>query len=461
MSPPAVLSSAGITQPHYPPEDALANEDGVTVVVIRPDPKRPDITDVPLQTSPFSHYSSILTEVTEGIVYGDFKEEPTLSSIAGQIFGGFVPFLGQALDLRDTGAALDKIWRGREGGFRDLALSLLGWVPGVGDVAKHTVSAGFESAGKIVAGTVAIGQSLSRKTGELFEQLTSRLTKDSLGASKIAQLPHTLERIISRKDLSNDLRAQAQESLAILAEGVQTGMVKLEDNTAQVFSLLETAASGSPAQASEALYHLGHAAEIVKEVRNSGGVIELSTLALEVGANARIGGLPPLAVEKLSADVYFQTIEHLPSGEKVVAHHVHEVTASVNSFANKMRDGRQVQRLATWLHEAKGADVRHLRIVVTDASRGFSRAFDQATTANIMKAMSLNDFERTMPIFQFENILFSYNDLMRLNEQVTNLVPKLMSEYGLKQKELVYSTFFDSLEQTAATFDRYRLFLGK
>ncbi|RBQ16634.1 hypothetical protein DP939_28485 [Spongiactinospora rosea] len=81
----------------------------------------------------------VQNEVLEGAVIGDFKENPTVWNTVGQIAIGFVPYAGQVADARDTIASLIKL---RKSGWKDpwewanLALTLVAWVPGVGDVAK-------------------------------------------------------------------------------------------------------------------------------------------------------------------------------------------------------------------------------------------------------------------------------------------------------------------------------------
>lgn len=83
--------------------------------------------------------STVADEIVEGAVLGDFKQNPTIWNTIGQIAVGFVPYAGQVADMRDTVASIDKL---RKAGWRDpwewvnLGLTLVGWVPGLGDVVK-------------------------------------------------------------------------------------------------------------------------------------------------------------------------------------------------------------------------------------------------------------------------------------------------------------------------------------
>jgi hypothetical protein len=81
----------------------------------------------------------IQNEILEGAILGDFKEDPSIWNTVGQIAIGFVPYAGQVADARDTIAVLIKL---HKSGWKDpyewinLVLTLIAWVPGVGDLVK-------------------------------------------------------------------------------------------------------------------------------------------------------------------------------------------------------------------------------------------------------------------------------------------------------------------------------------
>jgi hypothetical protein len=78
----------------------------------------------------------------EGLLKGDFSDNDSWSATAGQVIGGFIPFVGQAGDVRDTAAAVNGIANGQDGAWGNLGLAALGWIPGVGDLAKGAIRGG-------------------------------------------------------------------------------------------------------------------------------------------------------------------------------------------------------------------------------------------------------------------------------------------------------------------------------
>jgi hypothetical protein len=78
-------------------------------------------------------------EILEGAILGDFDETPTLWSSISQAAVGFIPYAGQVADMRDTVAALRTLEKANwvDGwAWAQLVLTLIGWVPGLGDIIK-------------------------------------------------------------------------------------------------------------------------------------------------------------------------------------------------------------------------------------------------------------------------------------------------------------------------------------
>ena len=71
-----------------------------------------------------------------GLVQGDLSDKKSAAKLVGQIAGGALPIVGQFADARDTAAAIDNVRQGKKGSWSDLGLSLLGWIPLVGDSLK-------------------------------------------------------------------------------------------------------------------------------------------------------------------------------------------------------------------------------------------------------------------------------------------------------------------------------------
>jgi hypothetical protein len=97
-----------------------------------------------------------------GAIKGDFDhEDDSWWKVIGQTLVGVVPVAGQAADVRDTLAAIDGIWEGREGAWTDLGLAGIGWIPALGDFAKGGIRIGrkgVKAGAKIAEGAVDIGK---------------------------------------------------------------------------------------------------------------------------------------------------------------------------------------------------------------------------------------------------------------------------------------------------------------
>ena len=83
-------------------------------------------------------------EFVEGYVKGDFAESSSSSTLLGKVAASFTPLWDTASDVRDMGAALDKMGRGEDEASLDLLLSAIGFVPGIGAL-KH-VDEGIDAA---------------------------------------------------------------------------------------------------------------------------------------------------------------------------------------------------------------------------------------------------------------------------------------------------------------------------
>jgi hypothetical protein len=111
------------------------------------------------------------SEMVEGAVLGDFKENPTIWHTVGQVAIGFVPYAGQVADVRDLVACIRKLHRS---GWRDpmewinLVLTVVGFIPGLGDLIK----AGGRSAIRLLRET---GPTVLRRGREIWQQVARRV----------------------------------------------------------------------------------------------------------------------------------------------------------------------------------------------------------------------------------------------------------------------------------------------
>lgn len=67
----------------------------------------------------------------EGAVLGEFGENDSWSAIAGTTVVGFIPIVGQIADVRDLVAAFKGVAEGREGGWLNVGIATIAFVPGL------------------------------------------------------------------------------------------------------------------------------------------------------------------------------------------------------------------------------------------------------------------------------------------------------------------------------------------
>ncbi|WP_373530529.1 DUF4157 domain-containing protein [Nostoc sp.] len=114
-------------------------------------------------------------ELLEGAVVGDFNENPTIWNTIGQVAIGFVPYAGQAADIRDIIANVKKL---HEGGYKDpdawinLTLTAIGIIPGVGDAIKAVGKGSKGAIRKALSGVLknadkVLGPALGKAKGML------------------------------------------------------------------------------------------------------------------------------------------------------------------------------------------------------------------------------------------------------------------------------------------------------
>jgi hypothetical protein len=97
-----------------------------------------------------------------GVWEGDFdREDHSWWKVIGQTLTGAVPYAGQVADVRDTLAAIEAVSEGREGGWTDLVMAGIGWIPAAGDFIKGSVRIGrkgAKAAANIAEGAADLGK---------------------------------------------------------------------------------------------------------------------------------------------------------------------------------------------------------------------------------------------------------------------------------------------------------------
>jgi hypothetical protein len=81
----------------------------------------------------------VLRDLVEGATLGEFSGSGSEAKLIGQYTAGLLPVYGQICDVRDTAAAVIKVWRREPGAWRDLGVALLGWLPAVGDMFRGKI----------------------------------------------------------------------------------------------------------------------------------------------------------------------------------------------------------------------------------------------------------------------------------------------------------------------------------
>jgi len=124
----------------------------------------------------------------EGALLGDFADNDSWSALAGQTVVGFIPVVGQIADARDTVAAIRDVAEGKEGAWLRLAAAGVGWLPGLGDLAKD----GLRGARRL--GTEVVEEGAERIAKEAAADSEQRLVREGAeeGAQAAAEVRHTL-----------------------------------------------------------------------------------------------------------------------------------------------------------------------------------------------------------------------------------------------------------------------------
>jgi Domain of unknown function (DUF4157) len=197
-------------------------------------------------------------EFIEGAVLGDFKKDPTIMNVVGQVLVGLIPVVGQITDIRDLVASIKDL--ATDGGYKDggkwlnLGLNLLACVPVLGDAAKayskfsklskvQNALGALEPASKwIKSGWASVsgflGPKISRITSKLSESWKSLKTGvlkrwDNLKATVSSKLQGAKSWIKSKwesfKSSVSNFWAKGKELLANGAQKVKRSI----DNAAQ------------------------------------------------------------------------------------------------------------------------------------------------------------------------------------------------------------------------------------
>jgi len=163
-----------------------------------------DVPPPPPPPPPPQGLGATVGDFFRGMVLGDYAEGGSEGArTAGQVVGGFVPILGQAADLRDFSAAAGDVWNGREGGWGNVGLATIAFVPGFGDAIKG--GARTADAAAIAAARLSRAAELEReiarlKPGERVAMVRShaRGVAEAKGWSRMPKISKTNGRDVYR-----------------------------------------------------------------------------------------------------------------------------------------------------------------------------------------------------------------------------------------------------------------------
>ncbi len=156
-----------------------------------------------------SNKAGYLEQAIEGATLGDFSDKNTGAKVIGQTLAGLIPVYGQVGDFRDSTAAVIKIKNGEKGGWKDLGLSAIGWVPGVGDYVKGVLKGGKASA-KAAKSADAIIETGLKSTKAADSNITKAMFDKEAVNGKYFYKPSVkgtpdLPKGIGRTDLNGDI----------------------------------------------------------------------------------------------------------------------------------------------------------------------------------------------------------------------------------------------------------------
>ena len=104
-----------------------------------------------------------LSAFVEGVVAGEFSDNASWSTTAGQIVGGLNPLA----DVRDIGAGLTHVVQGKDGAWWELGLSVAGTIPIAGDAAKAIFKGGAKVGDEITeAGAERVAKEAAEKAAK-------------------------------------------------------------------------------------------------------------------------------------------------------------------------------------------------------------------------------------------------------------------------------------------------------
>lgn len=123
---------------------------------------------------------SDLKSIAQELILGDFNDgESSKAGIAGNIIIGFIPFVGQAADLRDTIAAIKEVGSNHQdlAAWAGLGIAVICWIPGLDALKTLKILKKSKSVRKVKKVSEKIGKTTVRASG-LEDRKTFKASED-------------------------------------------------------------------------------------------------------------------------------------------------------------------------------------------------------------------------------------------------------------------------------------------
>ena len=228
-----------------------------------------------------------------GAIMGDAFEDPDAVMTFGQIVMGCVPVVGQVADARDVAVGIHKMWTtGGKDGKLQTALSMIGFIPLIGDGIKAAWKAGKKEvkvAGKEAAkelGKRAVKEGAKETSGAASKQLGQEILKDADAVAKHFKLdPAAVKAMTANLE---ELAAKAAKGDAKAAKEFAEGMKNTLDSVGGNAGALVTTMGGDWARVAKLLTTSPEGALLGQAMEKWRGV-QFATLGEKV--KGRIGDL--------------------------------------------------------------------------------------------------------------------------------------------------------------------------
>ncbi|GAB4211633.1 MAG: hypothetical protein OHK0022_46410 [Roseiflexaceae bacterium] len=276
--------------------------------------------------------AQITGEIVVGAIAGDALENPSIWNIVGQVAVGFIPFVGQAADVRDLAMVL---WRLKDGkaSWLDVSLTLAAFIPGM-DAAKAGKGAkALDNLDEAGAALKVFGEGMENIPPGLTDallknpQAVEALNKSPEALAALTKNPQLLESVARNPELVQDAMRYGDEGMQALAQGGPDGLRALRESR-EAAEAAGDVAKAVPTSAVDEVASSADEAAATTRATPTRAVDEVASSADEAAATTR--ATPTRAVDEVasSADEAATATRAAPTSA------VDEVAASADEAAS-------------------------------------------------------------------------------------------------------------------------------